>query len=869
MTVATSTARIVYNGNGSTTAFSFPYYFLEDSHLEVIIQSSAGVETVQTITTHYTVSGAGEAAGGTVTMVTAPATGAKLIIQRNVPATQTTEFPPNDRLPAASLERAVDKLTMLVQQLAGGFGLSRVLTLFDGDTDGSGRYNANGNRIADMADGTDDDDAATVGQVEDLVAAVGGSGSGVSPVEYSGTGDGVTTVFTLGSTASWTVASDQFYEVYLDGLYQNSGNWNIGTSGSNRQITFSVAPPNGVTIDVRLTGYAQAADTGAATLRSDLASTADTAKGAALVGFKRHGDSGAAARTIYIKMLERVSPEDFGATGDGVADDTTALDAALATGKRVVLTSGKTYRVTTCTMSVNGTVLNIEGGATLVGDDETVSFVAVSGDNCAIVGEGAIEGPAVFDGSIARTTYACLWVTGDNALIDRVRFNNVPRCAIGIEDSVGHRVLGVRVDGGYPYASYNPATTTGHAFIFYNPPATSTTDLRGLVVSGCEVSRCIQGVLVANYDSSASETGVTIVGNTFNQCWDHAVYSTVGEGVVVTGNSFLNCKFPIVADGVGAVVCGNTLYANESSQTNGQQVISVREAQGAVISGNTLWGLGAAILCDIVTGTDIRDNIISNNVIHSTGSGIATSGIRLGSGAQVCENNIIEGNTISGGDFGEFVGAITLEMANTYTGQNNTVRNNTVKVSNKTYNIYFSAQNNCVVSGNIVESTMTSAGAYTAEMIVASSSTNSVVERNTVVYRTGGTNVTARGVKVNNTCTDIRVTDNRFLLTSGSLAGSDEIVDAGTDTYLARNQFDCTEPMSGSFTWTTTTASYTVNNDNIVASSRITVIPVDADAGVVIQTKGYYVVAGTGSFQIFTGDGTNTAADSDWRYYID
>jgi len=41
-----------------------------------------------------------------------------------------------------------------------------------------------------------------------------------------------------------------------------------------------------------------------------------------------------------------ISPEMFGATGDGDGDDTSALKQAIATGKRVVATPGKTYKMT-------------------------------------------------------------------------------------------------------------------------------------------------------------------------------------------------------------------------------------------------------------------------------------------------------------------------------------------------------------------------------------------------------------------------------------------------------------------------------------------------------------------------------------------
>jgi hypothetical protein len=52
-----------YVGNGSTTNFSFPYYFAADSEIVVTHLSSAGVETIAVITTDYTVNGAGTATG--------------------------------------------------------------------------------------------------------------------------------------------------------------------------------------------------------------------------------------------------------------------------------------------------------------------------------------------------------------------------------------------------------------------------------------------------------------------------------------------------------------------------------------------------------------------------------------------------------------------------------------------------------------------------------------------------------------------------------------------------------------------------------------------------------------------------------------
>ena len=113
----TTLASSTYNGNGSTTAFSTGFYFISNSHLQVIVTSSAGVETVQTITTDYTVTGAGVSGGGTVTFVTAPATGTKVNIRSNVPLTQETDYAEGGSFAAATHEDALDKLTKITQQI--------------------------------------------------------------------------------------------------------------------------------------------------------------------------------------------------------------------------------------------------------------------------------------------------------------------------------------------------------------------------------------------------------------------------------------------------------------------------------------------------------------------------------------------------------------------------------------------------------------------------------------------------------------------------------------------------------------------------------------------------------------------------------
>lgn len=122
MTISTTTNRVTYTGNGVTVAFSFPYAFFAKADLVVIETVIAtGVQTVKTITTHYTISGSVDAlghysSGGTVTAVTAPASTVTWTIYRDPAATQTTDLVENDPMPAESLEAALDYQTMLNQR---------------------------------------------------------------------------------------------------------------------------------------------------------------------------------------------------------------------------------------------------------------------------------------------------------------------------------------------------------------------------------------------------------------------------------------------------------------------------------------------------------------------------------------------------------------------------------------------------------------------------------------------------------------------------------------------------------------------------------------------------------------------------------
>lgn len=117
MTVQSTNSSISYVGTGSTTTFAYPFKTYDQTWLKVYVDG-----TLKTLTTHYTVTGVGSDSGGNIVFGTAPANGAIVYIDRSgIPESQLTDYTANDKFPAETHERALDKLTMLIQRVFGFF----------------------------------------------------------------------------------------------------------------------------------------------------------------------------------------------------------------------------------------------------------------------------------------------------------------------------------------------------------------------------------------------------------------------------------------------------------------------------------------------------------------------------------------------------------------------------------------------------------------------------------------------------------------------------------------------------------------------------------------------------------------------------
>ena len=137
MTVTTTLSTKQYSGNGSTTVFAFPYKIIDGAHFVVsTLISATNVMTIHTKdgsgTYDYTVAVAADLESANVTFLTAPPTGYEITIDRQTTKTQPTDYTPNDDFPAETHERALDRATLLHQDLNNDYKNNAIL--FDPNT---------------------------------------------------------------------------------------------------------------------------------------------------------------------------------------------------------------------------------------------------------------------------------------------------------------------------------------------------------------------------------------------------------------------------------------------------------------------------------------------------------------------------------------------------------------------------------------------------------------------------------------------------------------------------------------------------------------------------------------------------------------
>lgn len=170
---------------------------------------------------------------------------------------------------------------------------------------------------------------------------------------FSGTG--AQTVFTLSTTPN----GENSTQVYVGGVYIQKNAYSV----AGDQLTFAAAPANGTNnIEVNILTLVD---------YTSLQAFLDSIDILENLIFEQAG-TGAVEREFNTKLRESgVAPEDFGAVGDGVADDTAEFQLALNTGYRVRMPHGKTYKISSS--------LSVPSGGGIIGDGSQIIYMVKSG----------------------------------------------------------------------------------------------------------------------------------------------------------------------------------------------------------------------------------------------------------------------------------------------------------------------------------------------------------------------------------------------------------------------------------------------------------------------------------------------------------
>lgn len=555
MTITSTINRVSLSGTGEST-YTYPYRFLQPSDLVVILRTNATkVDVVQTLGTHYNVTGEGDAGGGSVIfdiIEDGEPTSAETVIIYNDPGiTQGTDYIAGGILSAEALEQNLDLLTL--QQQRTRSMAERTPRLLEGDTDGSGGYSASGYKIRDL---------------------------NLTP----------------------TATSDATSKNYVDS-----------------QITARIL-----------------AGAGAITTSDSYVTATDY-----------DGSASVTARKIGERWGEVFNVRDYGAVGNGTADDQekieAAVDAAAAAGGGVVY-----FPETTFYYEVGSVISTTLGGPTLfLGETATLKADAASifskmlnittaGHDCSIVG-------LRFDGN--SDVNECVRVTEANQDQSKLLVRDCSFTNSYSSDTTYN--TGFQALGGWDHVTIDNSSFTDHTRADVDGATTGCTVAKSgsvlprfTTVQNCHFENILNGSTTTDVENKNSD-GLKIFGGNVGGGEEGETY--VFSSATVSNNSFRNCKGrSIKIQNDETTVIGNVFarsilpikggFSEVNLQTSSGEVSSNKfhydeapssaspfDDGGAATAGSAAISFYSGTADTRIAMISVTNNLIYNNVGGSTG----------------------------------------------------------------------------------------------------------------------------------------------------------------------------------------------------------------------------------------------------------
>ena len=361
--------------------------------------------------------------------------------------------------------------------------------------------------------------------------------------------------------------------------------------------------------------------------------------------------------------LNEVSPLEYGAAGDGVADDRAAITAALASGRSVNL-RGLTYRV--------GQKVVVPSGRRLVGPGTIKPSSAFTDPWVVEVSNGVNSSLSNFivDGvDLGSTVTGGIRVNGSTGdlVVERVTVRNLRFTGIDISGGAGPfvhsrpRIEGCVVEN----VAWTGINLEGSEAGKVLDNRINRTGYNGIAIA----LECMGTIVKGNYITKATPpsniySGPGSLGGVeggFLIYYDYTCDRTLIDGNICDGNRNAN------QDGIGVgedqEEFGSAVIANNIVRNAG--LFGIDPVGNCTVTGNYIEGARVqGIHVGLDTGGILRNVIISNNVIRNTGDASGAAGILIGdtlgpamavSNVKIANNVVIDDRATKFTDYGVIV----------------------------------------------------------------------------------------------------------------------------------------------------------------------------------------------------------------------
>jgi hypothetical protein len=391
------------------------------------------------------------------------------------------------------------------------------------------------------------------------------------------------------------------------------------------------------------------------------------------IGFEPAG-TGAVARSAQDKMRETVSVKDFGATGDGVTDDTTAIQDALAycvanTPMRLVFPNG-VYKCDSALGSYTTNDLTID----LCGSTIDFSGISVGSATACLSFTGVYAAAVALSSNATNETKTVNCVTSTFAANDMVKvYSNTVFDSTRTNSKIGELNFIYSIDSGSQLtttmelqASY---LTSASANIQKITPVNNIVVLNGKMIGpvadnnntfGIQITagyNCrIDGIETNNFSLTHIRLIDCVYSKVVNSHFKQAREDSSAYGVsfvdaaqdcIAANNSFTDVRHSLSTNNQGAsfgvvrrILFSNNVVTDSAPATGGSggdAIDTHAAAEQISIIGNTVNSSSNAGI-----NFEARTGIVSNNLIKRT----AAAGININPRADTNSSIVVSGNSI-------------------------------------------------------------------------------------------------------------------------------------------------------------------------------------------------------------------------------